>query len=47
MSYKIAVFPGDGIGPEVMGEGTQVLKQAAELYGFDVVLREALDGSRA
>jgi len=25
MNYKIAVLPGDGIGPEVMGEGTQVL----------------------
>ena len=24
MNYKIAVLPGDGIGPEVMREGTQV-----------------------
>jgi isocitrate/isopropylmalate dehydrogenase len=29
MNYKIAVLPGDGIGPEVMGEGTQVLQQVA------------------
>ena len=34
MSYKIAVLPGDGIGPEVMREGTQVLNQAAKLHGF-------------
>ena len=30
MNYKIAVLPGDGIGPEVMGEGTQVLQQVAQ-----------------
>jgi 3-isopropylmalate dehydrogenase len=44
MSYKIAVLPGDGIGPEVMGEGTRVLKQVAELYGFNVALEEAIVG---
>ena len=38
MNYKIAVLPGDGIGPEVMGEGTQVLGQVAKLYGFGVEL---------
>jgi 3-isopropylmalate dehydrogenase len=44
MSYKIAVLPGDGIGPEVMAEGTQVLKQVAELYGFKVELEEGIVG---
>ena len=44
MNYKIAVLPGDGIGPEVMGEGTQVLKQAAKLYGFGVELEEGVVG---
>ena len=34
MNYKIAVLPGDGIGPEVMREGTQVLNQAATLAWF-------------
>ena len=29
MNYKIAVLPGDGIGPEVMGEGTQVLEPSS------------------
>ena len=44
MSYKIAVLPGDGIGPEVMREGTQVLNQAAKLHGFSVALEEGVVG---
>jgi 3-isopropylmalate dehydrogenase len=44
MSHKIAVLPGDGIGPEVMREATQVLAQAADLYGFNVELEEGLVG---
>ena len=31
--YKIAVIPGDGVGPEVLKEGMKVLKQAAECSG--------------
>ncbi len=31
--YKIAVIPGDGIGPEVISEGVKVLKKVAELDG--------------
>ena len=31
--YKIASIPGDGIGPEVIGEGIKVLNAAAELDG--------------
>lgn len=31
--YKIAVIPGDGVGPEVLREGMKVLKHAAELSG--------------
>ena len=44
MSYKIAVLPGDGIGPEVVKEGTQVLSQIASLYGFRVEFQEGLVG---
>ena len=33
--YKIAVLPGDGIGPEVVNEGLKCLKAAAEKTGFD------------
>jgi 3-isopropylmalate dehydrogenase len=44
MNYKIAVLPGDGIGPEVMGQGTHVLKQVAQLYGFSLDLEEEIVG---
>jgi len=44
MSLKIAVLPGDGIGTEVMGEGTQVLNQVAKLYGFAVELEYGIVG---
>jgi len=33
-SYKIAVLPGDGTGPEVIREGVKVLNVAAEKFGF-------------
>jgi 3-isopropylmalate dehydrogenase len=44
MNYKIAVLPGDGIGPEVMGEGAQVLQQVAKLYSFGVELEYGIVG---
>ncbi len=33
IKHKIAVIAGDGIGPEVIGEGVKVLKRVAELDG--------------
>ncbi len=39
-TYKIAVIPGDGIGQEVVPEGTRVLQAAAERYGFKLQLDE-------
>jgi 3-isopropylmalate dehydrogenase len=33
-TYKIAVVPGDGTGPEVVAEGLKVLDAAAARYGF-------------
>jgi len=33
--YKIAILPGDGIGPEVVNEGLKVIKAAAEKTGFN------------
>ena len=33
-TYKIAVIPGDGVGPEVTDEGLKVLAKAADLFGF-------------
>ena len=44
MIYKIAVLPGDGIGPEVVREGTQLLSQIATLYGFGVEFSQGLVG---
>ena len=37
-SYKIAVLPGDGTGPEVAAEGIKVLKAAAQKFGFKLSL---------
>jgi len=34
MSYKIAVIPGDGTGPEVIVEGLKCLEAAAGTFGF-------------
>lgn len=33
-TYKIAVLPGDGTGPEVVNEGVKVLNAAANKFGF-------------
>lgn len=47
MDYKIAVLPGDHVGPEVMAEGLKVLRQAGEKFGFNLTLREGLVGGAA
>ncbi|MHC4187480.1 MAG: 3-isopropylmalate dehydrogenase [Planctomycetota bacterium] len=39
-SYKIAVIPGDGTGPEVTVEAIKVLKSAADKFNFKVDLTE-------
>jgi 3-isopropylmalate dehydrogenase len=44
MSYKVAVLPGDGIGPEVTREGIEVLQQVAKIYNFGVELEEGIVG---
>ncbi len=41
-SYKIAVMPGDGTGPEVVNEGLKVLKAASKKFGFTYT-EEAFD----
>jgi len=35
MTYKIAVVPGDGIGPEVVDEGLKVLEAVAERFNLE------------
>lgn len=39
-TYKIAVIPGDGTGPEVVREGNKVLRAAADKYGFKLEMTE-------
>lgn len=47
MSYNIAVIPGDGIGPEVVGETIRVLNVAAKKFGFELNYTEYLAGGCA
>jgi 3-isopropylmalate dehydrogenase len=47
MKLKIAVLAGDGIGPEVTREATQILKAVAEFGGHDFTFTEALLGGVA
>ena len=45
--YKIAVLPGDGIGPEITVQAVRVLKAAARRFRFDLAFTEALIGGAA
>ena len=47
MQARIAVLPGDGIGPEVAAEAVKVLKKVAYVYGHEFVFEEALIGGAA
>jgi 3-isopropylmalate dehydrogenase len=44
MSYKIALLPGDGIGPEVTDAAVKVIKAAASKFNFSVEFQEELIG---
>lgn len=44
MSYKIALIPGDGIGPEIVREAVKVLDAAGNKYGFQLEYTEVLMG---
>lgn len=39
-TYRIAVIPGDGTGPEVINEGRKVLQAAATRYGFNLEMTD-------
>ena len=39
-SYKIAVLPGDGTGPEVTAEAVKVVNAAAEKFGVKLDMPE-------
>ncbi len=47
MKYSIAVLPGDGVGPEVIAEGTKVLDAIGKLYGHEFHYRTGLVGGAA
>ena len=42
--FNIAVFPGDGIGPEITKEAVKVLELIGKKYGVEFVLTEGLVG---
>lgn len=47
MSHKIAILPGDGIGPEVMTVALEVLNAAAEKFHFEISSSTHLVGGAA
>src|SRR5215471_1756422 len=47
MRAVVAVLPGDGIGPEVVAQATEVLAAVAKKWGHVFVVREALIGGCA
>lgn len=47
MKKKIAVLPGDGIGPEIMDQAIQVLTKVGEEFGHDFEFEHGLIGGAA
>ncbi len=47
MTKKIAVLPGDGIGPEIVAEAVKVIECLRREYELDVEMEEALVGGAA
>jgi 3-isopropylmalate dehydrogenase len=47
MKAKIAVLPGDGIGPEVIEQGLRCLRAVADAYGHELALTELPFGGAA
>ena len=44
MQYRVAVFPGDGIGPEVTREAVKIIRRVAEVFHLGFELKEAAFG---
>ncbi|MCI8853597.1 MAG: 3-isopropylmalate dehydrogenase, partial [Lachnospiraceae bacterium] len=44
MRLKLAVIPGDGIGPEIVREARKVLDRVTEIYGHEIQAAEVLMG---
>ena len=47
MAYRIAVLPGDGVGPEVTREAVRILRSLGDLCGYDFRFTESLIGAAA
>ena len=47
MTSKIAVLPGDGIGPEVIQEALKVLRRLSTVFKHDFHMEEGLAGGAA
>ncbi len=47
MKLKIAVLPGDGIGPEISKQGVEVMKAVCDRFGHEVSFKEAICGADA
>ena len=47
MNLKIAVLPGDGIGPEIMKQGVAVLQAVCDKFGHTLQTKEAICGAHA
>ena len=47
MKLKIAVLPGDGIGPEISKQGVAVMKAVCDRFGHEVSFKEAICGADA
>ncbi len=47
MKKRIAILPGDGIGPEVTTQGVKALDAIAEIFGHEFEYKEALVGAVA
>ena len=44
MNYKVAVIPGDGIGPEIVREARKVLDKVGQKYGHEFDISGAVNG---
>lgn len=47
MEKTIALIPGDGIGPDVVGQAVKVLDKVAEKYGHKFIYQEVIAGGSA
>ena len=46
-NYKIAVLPGDGIGPEVTSESVKILKVVASVFNYNFQFDYGVMGAEA